>query len=92
MTLIDFLLLLVVAAICGAVGQAITGFTRGGCLVAAGVGFVGALIGTWDARFLGLPEIFVLNVGGTAFPIVWSILGSALFVAAIALISGSHRI
>lgn len=92
MTLIDFLLLLLVAAICGAIGQAITGFTRGGCLVAAGVGFVGALIGTWVARFLGLPEVFVLNLGGTAFPIVWSILGSALFVAVISLISRPNRI
>jgi len=90
MTLIDFLLLLLVAAICGAIGQAITGFSRGGCLVSAGVGFVGALIGTWVARSLGLPEIFVLNVGGTAFPIVWSILGSALFVAVISLISRSR--
>jgi len=90
MTLIDFLLLLLVAAICGAIGQAITGFSRGGCLVSAGVGFVGALIGTWVARSLGLTEIFVLNVGGTAFPIVWSILGSALFVAVISLISRSR--
>jgi len=91
MTLLDFLLLLLIAAICGAVGQAITGFTRGGCLVATGVGFVGALIGTWIGRSLGLPALFVVNLGGTEFPVVWSILGSAVFVAVVSLLSGGRR-
>ena len=75
------------AAICGALGQAITGYSRGGCLVAAAVGFVGALLGTWLARLLGLPEIFAVNIGGTAFPIVWTILGSTLFVGVLSLFS-----
>lgn len=88
MGLIDFLILLLVAGLCGSLGQAITGYSRGGCLVSVAVGFIGALIGAWLAGALGLPEIFVLNVGGTAFPIVWSILGGALFVAVISLISG----
>ncbi|MEZ5332004.1 MAG: hypothetical protein R2991_08090 [Thermoanaerobaculia bacterium] len=87
MTLFELLILLLIAGLCGAVGQAITGFTRGGCLASIGVGFVGALIGTFVARALGLPEIFAVSVGGTAFPIVWSILGGALFVAVIALLS-----
>lgn len=87
MTLFELLILLLIAGLCGAAGQAITGFTRGGCLASIGVGFVGALIGTFMARSLGLPEIFAVNVGGTAFPIVWSILGGALFVAVIALLS-----
>lgn len=91
MTLLDFLLLLLIAAICGAVGQAITGFTRGGCLVAIGVGFVGALIGTWIGRSLGLPALFVVTLGGTDFPVVWSILGSAVFVAVVSLLSGGRR-
>lgn len=88
MGLIDFLILLLVAGLCGSLGQAISGYSRGGCVVSVAVGFVGALIGVWLAGALGLPEIFVLNIGGTAFPIVWSILGGALFVAVISLISG----
>ena len=43
--------------------------------------FVGAVLGVWLARSLGLPELFNLQVGTTTFPIVWSIIGSALFVA-----------
>lgn len=88
MTFLDFLILLIVAGLCGALGQAITGYSRGGCLVAIAVGFIGALLGRWLAGLLGLPELFTLNVGGTAFPIIWSIIGGALFVAVLALLSG----
>jgi len=88
MTIVELLVLLVVAGVCGAVGQAITGYSSGGCLVSIAVGFVGALIGVWLARTIGLPELFSVNIGGTRFPIIWSIVGSALFVAVIALISG----
>ncbi len=55
MTILDFLLLLLVAAICGAIAQALVGISVGGCLVSAVVGFVGALIGMWLARQLNLP-------------------------------------
>ena len=85
MTLISFLLLLVIAAICGAVGQAIAG-VQGGLLVSIAVGFIGALIGIWLASALGVSEIFAVNIGGKTFPIIWSIIGSALFAALIGLL------
>jgi uncharacterized membrane protein YeaQ/YmgE (transglycosylase-associated protein family) len=81
MTLESLLILLVVAGVCGAIGQMIAGGGRGGCLTSIGFGFIGALIGTWLAGRLGLPELFRLDIGGQRFPIVWSILGSTLFVA-----------
>ena len=87
MTLIDLLILLLVAGICGALGQAISGFSRGGCLVSIALGFVGAVVGMWIAKTLGLPELFAIQIGNTNFPIVWSIIGSALFVAIIALLT-----
>jgi len=83
MTLLEVFVLLLVAGVCGAIGQAIVGTSRGGCLVAIAVGFVGAAIGIWLARLLALPELFTVEVGGTAFPLVWSVIGSALFVAVI---------
>jgi uncharacterized membrane protein YeaQ/YmgE (transglycosylase-associated protein family) len=86
MTLFQFLVLLLIAGICGAIGQAITGYSRGGCLAAIGIGFIGALIGYWLAGAMGLPELLAVNIGGTSFPVVWAILGSALFVALISLI------
>jgi len=87
MTLFDVLILLLVAGVCGSLGQAITGFSRGGCLVSIALGFIGALVGMWLARTLGLPELFAIQIGTTSFPIVWSIIGSALFVAIIALLT-----
>lgn len=87
MTLFDLIVLLIVAGICGALGQAITGFTRGGCLVSIALGFVGAVLGVWISRRLALPELIPLQIGTTTFPIVWSIIGSALFVAVIALLT-----
>lgn len=76
MTIIDFIILVVVAAICGSLGQALAGYSLGGCLVSAVVGFIGAFIGLWLARMLGLPEVFTINIGGEPFPIIWSIVGS----------------
>lgn len=87
MTLIDLLVLLLIAGLCGALGQAIGGYSRGGCLVSIALGFIGALLGGWLARAAGLPEIFPVRVGGMNFPIVWSIIGAALFVAVIGLLS-----
>ena len=85
--LIQFLVLLLVAGVCGALGQAIVGYSHGGCLVSIALGFVGAVVGMWLARAMGLPELFAVRIGTTNFPIVWSIIGSALFVAVIALLT-----
>lgn len=88
MSVLELLILLLVAGICGAVGKAIVGYFPGGFLASIGVGFVGALLGTWVARIAGLPELLAIKVGGTSFPIVWSILGSVILVGLISLISG----
>jgi len=87
MTLLDLILLLIVAGVCGALGQAISGYSRGGCLVSIALGFIGALLGMWLARKMGLPELYAVQIGTTHFPVIWSIIGSALFVAVISLLS-----
>lgn len=90
MTLLDVLILFLVAGICGALGQAIAGYSRGGCLVSIALGFIGALLGMWIARMMGLPELFPVRIGGTSYPIIWSIIGSALFVAVLTLVTRSR--
>lgn len=90
MSLIDLLLLLLVAGIAGSIGQAIAGYSTGGCLTSIAVGFIGALIGVWLARAMNLPVLFNVDIGGTTFPILWSIIGAALFVAVISFISRSR--
>lgn len=87
MTLLGLLILLVIAAIAGMVGQALVGYSVGGCLLSAGVGFVGAFIGMWLARQFGLPEPFPITIDGETYPILWSIIGSALFAGLLGLFS-----
>jgi uncharacterized membrane protein YeaQ/YmgE (transglycosylase-associated protein family) len=81
MTLTHFIVLLIVAGICGSIGRALAGYSHVGCLGSIALGFIGALIGVWIARALRLPEVFVWRVRGENFPVLWSIVGSALFVA-----------
>jgi len=85
--LINLLVLLIVAGLCGAAGNALAGGSRNGCFLSIALGFIGALLGTWLAGVLGLPEIFTLSLAGAKIPIVWSIIGSALFVAIITLLT-----
>jgi uncharacterized membrane protein YeaQ/YmgE (transglycosylase-associated protein family) len=92
MTIIQFLLLLLVAAICGMIGQSLAGYSLGGCLVSAVVGFVGAFLGLWLARELHLPEVLTVRVGGEAFPVLWSIVGSAIVALAIGLLTRRRRL
>ena len=85
MTLLGLLVLVIIAAITGSLGQALAGYSLGGCLVSAVVGFIGAYLGMWIARHFGLPDILVLNIDGQPFPVVWSIIGSAIFSALVGL-------
>ena len=86
MTLLGFLLLLLIAAICGAIGQSLAGYDLGGCLISIVVGFIGAYLGLWLAGKMGLPEFFTINVQGKPFPVVWAVIGSALFTLVIGLL------
>ncbi len=86
MSITELIVLLVIAAICGGIGQSLAGYDLGGCLVSIVVGFIGAYIGMWMAGEFGLPEIFAVNIGGKTFPIIWAIIGSAVFTLIVALI------
>ncbi len=78
MTLTGLLVLLLIAGIVGGLGQSISGYSFGGCLMSIIVGFIGAYVGVWLAGQLGLPEIFTVNIEGQSFPVVWGIVGSAI--------------
>lgn len=91
MSLVGFLILIVVAAICGAIGQAVAGYSTGGFLVSIVVGFIGAYLGVWLSQQFGLPELFVVNVDGQPFPIVWSVIGSAILAIIVGLLTRPRR-
>jgi len=89
MTIIGFLVLLLIAAICGGIGQSLAGYDLGGCLVSIIVGFIGAYIGLWIAGKMGFPEIFTISIEGKPFPVVWAVIGSAVFTLIVGLIRGA---
>jgi uncharacterized membrane protein YeaQ/YmgE (transglycosylase-associated protein family) len=86
MTVFGFLILLLIAAICGGIGQSLAGYDLGGCLVSIIVGFIGAYIGLWVAGKMGLPDFFTINVEGRPFPVIWAVIGSAIFTFVVALL------
>jgi len=87
MTFLELLLLLLIAGICGSIGQSIAGYSRGGCVVSIVLGFVGALLGSWISVQLNMPELFNIDIGGNEFPVIWSIIGSVIFVVIVGLLT-----
>jgi uncharacterized membrane protein YeaQ/YmgE (transglycosylase-associated protein family) len=87
MSILEFLLLLLIAGICGAIARAMVGYTHGGCVVSVALGFIGALLGSWLATQFKLPEILPITVGDKTFPIIWSIIGASLFSAVLNLLT-----
>lgn len=86
MTILGFLVLLIVAAIIGSIGSSLGGYSTQGCLTSIIVGLIGALIGSWLSRELGIQDfLYIKNI-----PVFWSIIGSAIFVAIITAIN-PHR-
>src|SRR5438045_8240265 len=86
MTIIGFLVLLLIAAVCGGIGQSLAGYDLGGCFVSIVVGFIGAYIGLWMAAKMGLPHLFEINIDGKPFPVLWAIIGAAVFTLIMALL------
>ena len=91
MSLLDFIILFVIAAITGSVARSLVGYDRGGCILSAIVGFIGALIGTWLGREYDLPEIWSPIIHGIKYPIVWSILGAVIFTVILSIITPSKK-
>jgi len=87
MSPLELILLLLIAAICGSLGQTLVGYSAGGCLASMVVGIIGAYIGIWVAKEFSLPVLFTINLGGKPFPIIWSIIGSAILAVILAFIN-----
>ena len=78
MSLVGFLILLLIAAIAGGIGQSISGYSHGGCVISIIIGFIGAWLGPLIAARLDLPLFWVIHIQGNSFPVVWAIIGGAL--------------
>jgi uncharacterized membrane protein YeaQ/YmgE (transglycosylase-associated protein family) len=91
MSIVTLLVLLVIAGICGAIGNAIAGSGRSGFVVSIVLGFIGAFFGVWLAHQLKLPPLFEVKINGEVFPVVWSIVGAAIVVALVSFVGRRRR-
>lgn len=80
----EIIVYLVIALLCGLVGQMLAGRSVGGYVVTTVVGLVGALLGGYVARSIGAPEPFLVEVGGKSIPIIWAILGAGAVTLVVA--------
>jgi uncharacterized membrane protein YeaQ/YmgE (transglycosylase-associated protein family) len=87
MDITSLIILLIVAGVCGGIGKSLVGYGNGGCLASIALGFIGSFLGMWIADKFDLPTMFTINIGDRPFPILWSIIGSALFVGVLSLFS-----
>ena len=72
---------LVIALICGAVAQALLGYSHIGLLSATALGLLGALVGTWLASALRLPSMLTINIFGVQAELLWCTVGAILVIA-----------
>jgi len=80
----ELIVYLVIALLCGLVGQMLAGRSVGGYIVSTVLGLLGALLGGFVARSIDAPEPFPVHVGGRTIPIVWAIVGAALVTLVVA--------
>jgi uncharacterized membrane protein YeaQ/YmgE (transglycosylase-associated protein family) len=91
MTSVGALVLLGIAAVCGVVGSLIAGFSVRGCIVCIILGFAGAWVGAWFAAQVHLPTLYLLQVHGESFAVVWSLLGATIFAGMASALTGRSR-
>ncbi|UCC72151.1 MAG: hypothetical protein JSV86_17560 [Gemmatimonadota bacterium] len=91
MSLIEFGILAVVAAACAALGQFISGYSRGGCPVSFIVAFLGAFLGPGVAAKLGIHEPLVVPLGPARLNLVSSVAGALILVVLVNLITRKRK-
>jgi uncharacterized membrane protein YeaQ/YmgE (transglycosylase-associated protein family) len=81
LSLTQIIVWLVIALICGAVAQALLGYSHIGLLSATALGLLGALVGTWLASLLRLPSMLTINIFGVQAELLWCTVGAILVIA-----------
>lgn len=95
MDLLQLLILLIIAGLCGAIAEWIVGFSPGDLLVTIINGVVGAYVGSWIGSLIGsligieLP--LRVAVGTISFNLIWAVLGSILLLLLLRTLRGTGR-
>ena len=91
MGIIEVGILGVLAAVCAALGQFISGYSRGGCPVSFIVAFFGTVVGPRIARNFELPEPVVVPIGPMELNLVSSAACALLLVVVVNLVTRRRK-
>jgi uncharacterized membrane protein YeaQ/YmgE (transglycosylase-associated protein family) len=91
MGIIEVGVLALLAAICAAFGQFISGYSRGGCPVSFIVAFFGAVVGPRIARNLDWPEPIVIPIGPMELNLISSAACAMLLVVLVNLVTRKRK-
>ena len=91
MSLLHLIAYLIVAFLCGLLGQAIVRRSIGGLVITTFLGLVGGIVGSWLARELHLHEPLWISIGGRPFAVVWTIVGAAVVTFLASLLLRTRR-
>lgn len=96
MDLLEVMILVVIAGICGAIAEFLVGFSPGSVFLVMLTGVVGAYLGNWIALALaaaisGFPPLLLVRVGTITFDIFWAIIGSIIILELLAFLRGGRR-
>jgi uncharacterized membrane protein YeaQ/YmgE (transglycosylase-associated protein family) len=87
----EVIVYLVLALLCGLVGQMLAGRSVGGFIVSIVVGLLGAILGATMAHALGAPEPFNVSVGGRTIPMLWAVVGAAVVTLIVSTVQRGWR-
>ncbi|MBI3724303.1 hypothetical protein HY251_10185 [bacterium] len=90
MLLNEVLVYVLVALVCGLLGQALAGRSSSGVIGSTVVALTGAVLAGNAARFVEAPEPFPYEAGRRTIPVLWTVVGAAVMTA-IACLSGSRE-
>ncbi len=92
MTALDMVLLVAIAVVMAALGQFISGASKGGCLYSIGAALVGGYAGPWVATYFGVPEPLPVTIMETTFPVVTTAAGALILVIIVNFITRGRRL
>ncbi len=89
MWIISAAIVLVLAATCAALGQFVSGYSRGGCPVSFVFALVGVIVGPMAAQEMGQSPIYVLPIDKQNVDLGWGAIGALVLVLMVNLFT--HR-
>lgn len=93
MDFLQFLIVIVITGICGAIAEWIIGYKPGGILISIIIGIVGAAIGSWINIIVPLTiPLTIIAIGTIKINLIWTILGSLTLLITIHTLRDSRNL